>query len=143
MTATRKDDRGVRVLVNPSTGMRFHFDGGWLRDSPAQDGDIRRGLARFRGDKVWLSFPPGVQAQLDKGALVVDQDYDAREEVRHGEADTGPVMPQARESREAWITYAVAQGMSRDEAEVLTKAQIRQRFEEPEFDPDSPPDLDG
>jgi len=133
----------VITLVNPDTGVRFQYEGRWLRSSPATDTDIKRGRARFRGDKVHLSLPPGVQAQLDKGILQVDTDYRAREALDSASTMDGPVMPAGNASREAWISYAVSQGMDRDEASALPRDQLRSRFTAPVFDPDAPPEGDG
>src|SRR5581483_2411735 len=109
-------------LVNPETGVRFDYKGVWLRSSPATDHDIKRGRARFRGDKVYLNLPPGVQAQLDKGVLQVDTDYMARQALEEaaGLHDEPPPQPAGNASREAWISYAVSQGMPRDEAAALS-----------------------
>jgi hypothetical protein len=138
--ATRDDHPTVR-LVNPDTGAKFDFRGKWLRGSPATDRDIKAGRARFRGDKVYLNLPPGVQAQLDKGALMIDSDYDARQELEQaaGMKDEALPMPPGNGSREAWISYAISQGMARDEAANLSRDQIKARFAEPAFDPDAPP----
>ena len=54
-------------LLNPATGAIFEFRGQWLRNRPATDQDVRMGLAKFRGDKVYLPLPPGVQAQVRPG----------------------------------------------------------------------------
>lgn len=129
------------VLVNPDTGVRFHYNGRWQRANPATDDDVRRGRAQFRGDKVMLNLPPGVQIQLDKGALQIDTDYDARAALDAGQAE-GPVMPKGNASHEVWLNYALTQGMSRDEASALSRDQIRSRFDRPRFDPDAPPDLE-
>ena len=140
-----KEDRPAIRLVNPDTGAKFDFKGQWLRGSPATDRDIRAGRARFRGDKVYLQFPPGVQAQLDKGILMIDSDYNARQALQEaaGLNDEPLPMPAGNASRETWISYAIAQGMPREEAVNLSRDQIKARFAEPAFDPDAPPaDLD-
>lgn len=147
MTATARaarDDHPVVRLVNPETGAKFDFRGQWLRGSPATDRDIKMGRARFRGDKVYLKLPPGVQAQLDKGALMVDSDFNARQALEEaaGLKDEAVPQPAGNASREAWISYAVSQGMDRDEAANLSRDQIKARFAEPVFNPDAPPDLD-
>lgn len=127
------------TLINPATGVRLQYEGRWLRPGKATDGDIRRGRARFRGDKVWLNLPPGVQNQLDKGALQVDTDYMAREQLAASETVEAS-QPKGNASHEAWLSYAVAQGMPREEAGGLTRDQIKARFTAPAFDPDAPPD---
>jgi len=130
------------TLVNPSTGVRFGFDGTWLRNSPATDRDIKAGRARFRGDKVYLNLPPGVQAQLDKGVLQVATDFDSRAELDEANAVVAP-QPRGNASTEEWISYAVSQGMDRNEAAGLSRDQIRARFQAPAFDPDAPPETVG
>jgi hypothetical protein len=144
MTAVKEDHPIVR-LVNPETGARFEFRGRWLRNSPATDRDIKAGRARFRGDKVYLNLPPGVQAQLEKGVLQMDTDYSARQafEAASGMNDEAVPQPAGNASRETWISYAISQGMLRDEATALTRDQIKARFAEPAFDPDAPPETIG
>jgi hypothetical protein len=129
------------TLVNPTTGVRFQYEGTWQRSSPATDTDIKRGRARFRGDKVFLNLPPGVQAQLDKGVLQVDTEYEAREELATGEEVSVP-MPRGNASHAEWMSYAMSAGMPREEASGLSRDQIKQRFTTPEFDPDAAGDLD-
>lgn len=126
-------------LVNPGTGVRLEYEGKWLRPGKATDGDVRRGRARFRGDKVYLSLPPGVQIQLDSGHLQVDTDYLAREQLDAAETIEAN-MPKGNASHEVWLSYAIAQGMPREEAAGLTRDQIKARFSQPAFDPDAPPD---
>lgn len=127
------------TLINPNTGVRFHYTGRWLRPGKATDGDVRRSRARFRGDKVYLNLPPGVQIQLDSGHLQVDTDFLAREQLAASETVEAS-QPKGNASHEAWLSYAVAQGMPRDEAAGLTRDQIKGRFTAPAFDPDAPPD---
>lgn len=127
------------TLIHPGTGVRHQYNGRWLRPSPATDEDIRRGRARFRGDQVWLNLPPGVQIQLDSGHLQIDTDYEARTALE-GAQDTEAVMPRGNASHEAWLSYAVTQGMDRQEAAALSRDQIKARFAQPVFDPDAPPD---
>lgn len=140
-----KDDHPVVRLVNPDTGAKFDFRGKWLRGSPATDRDIKLGRAKFRGDKVWLNLPPGVQAQLDKGTLMIDADFNARQALQQaaGLVDEALPQPAGNASREAWISYAISQGMPRDEAVGLTRDQIKVRFAEPAFDPDAAPETVG
>lgn len=131
-------DAPVIRLVNPSTGVRFEFTGRHLRNGKATDNDVRAGRARFRGDKVWLSLPPGVQKQLEKGILQFDTEYQARVELEAA-GTVEAQMPKGNASHEMWLSFAVSQGMSRDEASQLTRDQIRARFSAPQFDPDAPP----
>jgi hypothetical protein len=127
------------TLINPATGVRLQYNGRWLRPGKATDGDVRRGRARFRGDKVYLHLPPGVQIQLDSGHLQVDSDYLAREQLEAAETVEAN-MPKGNASHELWLSYAVTQGMRREEAAGLTRDQIKARFSAPSFDPDAPPD---
>lgn len=129
-------------LVNPETGRRFDFTGWWLRGSPATATDVRLGRARFIGAKVWMRLPPGVQAQFDKGVLQLAHDYEVRRSLEATLEPEGPRAPAGNASREAWIGYAVSQGMPADEAAALSRDQIRQRFAAPVFDPDAPPVMD-
>jgi hypothetical protein len=128
------------TLVNPSTGVRFQYKGQWLRSSPATDTDIKQGRARFRGDKVNLHLPPGVQAQLDKGVLQIDTDFDSRRDLEASDLDAAP-MPKGNASAETWISYAVSQGMDRNEAVSMSRDQLKSRFTAPAFDPDAPPEI--
>lgn len=127
------------TLVHPQTGVRHFYEGRWLRPSPATDEDIRRGRARFRGDQVWLNLPPGVQIQLDSGHLQVDTDYEARTDLEASQ-NVESAMPRGNASHEAWASYAVTQGMDRDEAAGLSRDQIKARFTQPPFDPEAAPD---
>lgn len=150
MTAVQEAPQLTR-LINPETGVRFEFPKvtrdfpGWLRSSPATDKDVRKGLARFRGDQVWLPLPPGVQAQLEKGVLQFDTEYQAREALEAAAGIAGEPVPQpaGNASRETWISYAISQGMDRGEATALSRDQIKARFAEPAFDPDAPPETVG
>ena len=58
--------------MNPDTGAKFDFKGRWLRQSPATDRDIKAGRASSAATRCTCTFPPGVQAQLDKGILMID-----------------------------------------------------------------------
>jgi hypothetical protein len=143
-TAAPTAEPQLIVLVNPDTGVRFDYRGWWLRANPATDRDVKANRAKFRGDRVWLPLPPGVQAQLDAGHLQVDTEYRARQEIEESAGlHAGQLpMPSPRASREKWVEYAVSQGMSRDEAAGVDVKALRGRFTAPAFDPDAPPDLD-
>jgi len=136
-TAVTSDAPPIR-LVNPATGVRFEYQGRWLRPGKATDNDIRAGRARFRGDKVWLNLPPGVQKQVDAGRLQVDTEYQARQDLEASQT-VAALMPRGNASHESWMAYAISQGMTRDEAASLTRDQIKARFATPAFDPDAPP----
>jgi hypothetical protein len=140
MTAeTETGDYPLINLVNPSTGGRFQFCGRWLRPGKATVQDVKRGFARWPGDKVWLNLPPGVQIQLDSGRLQVAGQFAPRAAV----ADAAPftaLMPKGNESHDRWVQYAVGQGMDREQAVSLTRDQLKARFTAPSFDPDAPPE---
>ena len=142
MPAASTAELPVIRLINPSTGAEFEFQGRWLRPGKASINDVKRGLARFPGDKVWLSLPVGVQQQLDAGRLQVADRYMAKSEIA-GDATPQSMMPKGNQSQEAWLQYAVSQGMPREEAVGLTRDQIKVRFTAPAFDPDAPPAMDG
>jgi hypothetical protein len=137
MPAAEAGQPPVITLLNPATGATFDFRGRWLRNSPATERDVRMGRAKFRGDKVYLPLPPGVQAQLDKGVLefasVEDQATARRvsaaadepsEPLGHG----GIPMPPARAPHEMWVDYAIAMGMDPETAAALSRDQIKAAF---------------
>lgn len=138
MAATATADLPVIHLVNPATGVDFYYRGRWLRPGKATIGDVKRGWARFPGDKVWLSLPVGVQKQLDAGRLQVAGQFAAKESVADG-SSVETMMPKGNASHEVWVQYALSQGMGREEAISLTRDQIKARFAAPAFDPDAPP----
>ncbi len=153
MTTAAAGTPPVITLINPSTGVRFDFRGTWLRNSPATDSDIKRGRAQFRGDKVWLNLPPGVQAQLDKGVLRYATEYDEQAAclgaAGSGLPDPGlpdlpggAVMPDGRASHQAWMQYAIAQGVPQADAASLTRDQLRALFAEHGSGHGGTPDLD-
>jgi hypothetical protein len=133
-----KTQHPVITLVNPATGVTFDYAGRWLRPGKATMADVKRGWARFPGDQVWLSFPPGVQKQLDAGRLQIAGQYLARADIEAGQTPES-MMPKGNSSHETWVTYAVSQGMPRDEAAQLTRDQIKARFMTPIFDPEAAP----
>jgi hypothetical protein len=59
-------------------------------------------------------FEPDPEAE----AAALDEDDSAAEDAR----------PKGNASHEAWIDYAVAQGMARDDAEALSRDELRDRF---------------
>jgi hypothetical protein len=126
-------------LVNPATGVTLEYQGRWLRPGKATIGDVKRGWARWPGDKVWLNLPPGVQKQLDAGRLQVATEYVARAGIEASQTPEA-AMPKGNASHETWLSYAVEQGMPRGEAAELTRDQIRARFTAPAFDPDKAPE---
>lgn len=135
------EDMPAITLVNPVTGVTLQYKGRWLRPGKATIGDVKRGWARWPGDKVWLNLPVGVQKQLDAGRLQVAADYQAREDISASQTPES-AMPRGNASHEQWRNYAVGQGMTQDEAASLTRDQIKARFATPAFDPDAPPAAD-
>ena len=144
---TEKDEQATVVtLVNDSTGCKFDFCGRWLRNSPATERDVRLGRTQFRGDKVWLDLPPGVQAQVDKGILRYATAQD--EQLREAEipdipwSGGGLPMPPGNASHDHWRDYAISRGMTADEASVRTRDQLRAVFLAPGVGRDDAPDLE-
>jgi hypothetical protein len=127
--ATKGEPKLVR-LINPETGVVFDYSGWWLRPGKATLTDVRKGWARFPGEKVYLSLPPGVQIQLDSGKLQVFGQFQAREAIEDSQA-LATEMPRGNASHASWLEYAISQGMDRQEAAGLTRDQIRARFAEP------------
>ena len=141
-------DAPIITLVNPSTGAKFDFRGRWLRNSPATDADIKAGRAQYRGDRVFLNLPPGVQAQVDKGTLRYATPRD-EQLARPGAGipdvswpGRGLPVPPGNASHEHWRDFAISQGMDSDEANGLTRDQIRMRFMAPGVGRDDAPDLE-
>lgn len=137
----------IVTLLNPSTGVTFQFAGEWLRSSPATDADIKRGRAVFRGDKVYLNLPPGVQAQLDKGTLQLVHNEQPSEVEPDPDDDAlwipnGMPMPPGNAAHTAWRDYAVGQGMPAAEADEWTRDQLRTRFLSPGIGRDDMADLE-
>jgi hypothetical protein len=139
MPAADVADLPVIRLVNEATGVVHEYRGRWLRPGKATIGDVKRGWARFPGDKVWLSLPPGVQKQLDAGRLQIAGQYEARATIEAGQTAES-LMPKGNASHESWLAFAVNQGMDRQEAAGLTRDQIKARFTAPAFDPDAAPE---
>jgi hypothetical protein len=129
-------------LINPDTGVIFDYAGRWLRPGKATLTDVRKGWARYPGDKVWLSLPPGVQIQLDSGKLQVYNEFQARESISESQS-VESMMPRGNASHTQWLEFAVSQGMGRQEAEGLTRDQIRARFAEPVLMPEAASEAGG
>ncbi len=139
MPAADVKDLPLIRLVNPATGVTLEYRGRWLRPGKATMADVKRGWARFPGDKVWLSLPPGVQKQLDAGRLQVAGQYEAKSVIEASQT-TESLMPRGNASHDQWLQFAVSQGMPREEAAGLTRDAIRMRFTAPAFDPDAAPE---
>ena len=102
-----------------SGGGSGRFRGTWLRNSPATDADIKAGRAAYRGDRVFLRLPPGVQAQLDKGTRRYSTPLD--EHLARTGAEIPDVswpggglpMPPGNAPHRHWRDYAVRRGWTR------------------------------
>jgi hypothetical protein len=137
-TAAATKDLPIITLVNPETGARFQYRGLWLRTGRATIQDVKRGWARFPGDKVWLKVPVGVQKQLDAGRLQIAAQFVAEASTQGASVEA--MMPGGNKSHDVWFRYAVSQGMDREQASGLTRDELRARFMNPGFDPDAPPE---
>jgi hypothetical protein len=133
--ATATEPKLIR-LINPETGVIFDYCGRWLRPGKATITDVKKGWARWVGDKVFLALPPGVQIQLDSGKLQVYNEFQARESISESQS-VASMMPRGNAAHSAWLEFAVSQGMDRREAEGLTRDQIRARFAEPVLMPET------
>lgn len=142
MPASRTEGLPVIRLVNPATGVELEYQGRWLRPGKANMADVKRGWARYPGDKVWLSLPPGVQKQLDAGRLQIAGQYEARATIEAAQTAEA-LMPKGNASHDQWLQFAVSQGMDRGEAAGMTRDQIRARFTAPAFDPEAAPETIG
>jgi hypothetical protein len=140
-TAPGKGKPQFIQLINPETGAIFDYCGWWLRPGKATAIDVRKKLAEFVGQRVFLSLPPGVQIQLDSGKLQVYGQFQAREAIEEGQALEA--MPRGNASHAQWAEFAVAQGMPRTEAEGLTRDQIRARFAESAYGAETAPEAAG
>jgi hypothetical protein len=143
----------VITLVNPLTGVRFEYSGRWLRNGSANDTDVRMGRARFKGDRVYLQLPPGVQKQLDAGRLQFASAYDEQTaflaDAPGPSADPGShgwpggvPMPDGRAAHDVWVQYAVSQGVPQAEADGMTRDQLRVVFAGPRPRLGGTPDLE-
>ena len=89
-----------------------------------------------------LPLHPHIQGRLDKGDLVrVNVDgspWVAPDEPgTEPEAPSGPLpdgappLPKRNESRAVWQQFAIGQGMDRDKAAAMTKAELVEEFTKP------------
>ena len=96
---------------------------------------------------MWLDLPPGVQAQLDKGALQIVHDGEpgAPDSWPDDEAPwtpNGMPMPPGNAAHAAWRDYAVGQGVPAAEASALTRDQLRMKFLAPGVGRDDAADVE-
>jgi hypothetical protein len=83
-----------------------------------------------------------VQIQLDSGKLQVYNEFQARESISESQS-VESMMPRGNASHAQWLEFAVSQGMGRQEAEGLTRDQIRARFAEPVLMPEAASEAGG
>lgn len=67
---------------------------------------------------------------LDHRAFVEQEPAPTAVQPVAGPADVTVSQPGAKATKADWVDYAVARGLSRDEAEDMTRAAIQKRFEE-------------
>lgn len=84
-----------------------------------------------------VPLPLGIQSRLDKGDLLrVNEDGtpwrepgESVVEPPHGDLPPdAPPLPKKTEQRAVWTEFAVSQGMEREEAAAMTKAELIDRF---------------
>jgi hypothetical protein len=103
-----------------------------------------------------LPLPPVIAKQVENGYLrppvppledlaVVQPDTSAAAggaAPGDGQGPSPQPAPRGNASLQAWVEYAVSQGMPAAEAAGLSRDEIRARFTDPGFDPDAPPRMD-
>lgn len=84
-----------------------------------------------------LPLPLGIQHRLDTGDLLrvnadgtpwVDPGAEVLEPPLGDLPPDAPKLPKKTESRAVWTEFAVSQGMGREEAASMTKAELIERF---------------
>ena len=84
-----------------------------------------------------VPLPLGIQSRLDRGDLVrVNEDGTPWHEPRFVEAEPplgdlppdAPALPKRAENRATWTEFAVSQGMDREAANSMTKAELIDAF---------------
>ena len=84
-----------------------------------------------------VPLPLGIQSRLDKGDLVrVNEDGTPWREPGETVVEPplgdqpadAPPLPKKTENRAIWTEFAVSQGMDREEAASMTKAELIERF---------------
>lgn len=133
---------------NPATGHVFEYAGEfsyppYLDDTGSTNPATIRRVAAERNRHLLGSIPYEVKKHVDSG----DLEYVGVRDADDVPAATGPAVPPGTErpagnaSQEAWINYALTQGMSHSEAAALSRDALRARFADTGFDPATPPDL--
>jgi hypothetical protein len=83
-----------------------------------------------------VPLPPGIQHRLDRGDLVrVNEDgspWTEPDDEPEPAADVppadAPALPDRKANRAVWAEFAISQGMGREKAASLTKAQLIAEF---------------
>jgi hypothetical protein len=84
-----------------------------------------------------VPLPLGIQSRLDRGDLVrVNEDGTPWHEAGFVEAEPpygdlppdAPALPKRAENRATWTEFAVSQGMDREQAASMTKAELIEAF---------------
>lgn len=82
-----------------------------------------------------LPLPPGIQSRLDRGDLTrVNEDGTPWEPESELEPPLGdlppdaPPLPKRTDNRATWVDFAISQGMERDTAAGMTKADLIEAF---------------
>lgn len=78
-----------------------------------------------------LPLPPGIQHRLDRGDLSrVNEDgtpWERQTELEPPRGDLppdAPSLPKRTENRATWLDFALSQGMDREQATNMTKAEL-------------------
>lgn len=138
-----------------STGKVFEYRGWFpypkVLDLAAATEAVKKRQNEERNRKIVGRMPYEVKKQVDEGALeLLPSRWAHGGETVPGPSDTVVTedaravdmdRPKDTASREAWILYAMTQGMPMSEAVTLPKADLKARFEDTGFDPDARPVL--
>jgi hypothetical protein len=142
------DQAEIIQVRNPATGHVFEYAGEFpyppvLDDTGSTNPAVRRRIGEERHRELLGKIPYEVKKHVDSG----DLEYVGRREPDDQPPATGPATPPGvgrpagNASQEAWINYALSQGMPHTEAAALSRDELRARFSDTGFDPASPPSL--
>lgn len=73
---------------------------------------------------VFRPYPAEVEAVEHIDEVIIEPTFELVEQV----SEPGPVPPRGNASKPAWVAYAVAQGADVDEAESLSRNNLRARY---------------
>lgn len=142
------DQAEIIQVRNPATGHVFEFTGShayppFLDDTGSADPATRKRVGEERNRFLLGKLPYETKKHVDSGDLeyVGVRAADTVPPVTGPAAPPGAERPKANGSQEAWINYALSQGMPHSEAAALSRDELRARFADTGFDPTSPPDL--